>query len=397
MTGNRKLFSSYKAYNEGNIIFGSNLRGNIISKGTISNYSLKIDNVEHVDNLRFNLLSVEQICDNKCRVTFSEHDSEITKDGKVIDIILGGYDLDEEEAIKVIEKKNLENDIKDETLEINEIVSIKESRNNPLENIRNIEGKTIGKDGKPMCAIRKPVRVISSCDENPNVSGDSSLKDKTSQSVNVTKEAGETSLNDFELRNEVSVEGAAVAIPYEANGKRIAQFESKEGMDKVLENGPWLIQTVPLILNVWSLNTDLKKAEVKKTSVWIKLHHLPIVTYSEGKSTYARALIEVSAENELFGIFDKCPKLPKEVPAAKVEMRALLSKKRNHQEKKSYTQGRSTINPDITSIGVRNVSLNILEVWKFLLAKLFLNLLEDLIYATEFKIQDDGEYTFKGI
>ncbi|GJT69285.1 retrovirus-related pol polyprotein from transposon TNT 1-94 [Tanacetum coccineum] len=58
MTGNRKLFSSYKAYNGGNVIFGSNLRGNIIGKG--------------------------QICDNKCRVTFSKHDSEITKDGKVI-------------------------------------------------------------------------------------------------------------------------------------------------------------------------------------------------------------------------------------------------------------------------------------------------------------------------
>ncbi|GJS56979.1 retrovirus-related pol polyprotein from transposon TNT 1-94 [Tanacetum coccineum] len=58
MTGNRKLFSTYKAYNGGNVIFGSNLRGNIIGKG--------------------------QICDNKCRVTFSEHDSEITKDGRVI-------------------------------------------------------------------------------------------------------------------------------------------------------------------------------------------------------------------------------------------------------------------------------------------------------------------------
>ncbi|GKD33174.1 retrovirus-related pol polyprotein from transposon TNT 1-94, partial [Tanacetum coccineum] len=58
MTGNRNLFSSYKAYNGGNIIFGSILRGNIIGKG--------------------------QICDNKCRVTLSEHDSEITKDGKVI-------------------------------------------------------------------------------------------------------------------------------------------------------------------------------------------------------------------------------------------------------------------------------------------------------------------------
>nr|GEV82640.1 retrovirus-related Pol polyprotein from transposon TNT 1-94 [Tanacetum cinerariifolium] len=44
-------------------------------------------------------------------------------------------DLDEEEAIKVIEKKNLENDIVDETLEIDEKVNINESRNHPLENI----------------------------------------------------------------------------------------------------------------------------------------------------------------------------------------------------------------------------------------------------------------------
>ncbi|GJW41167.1 retrovirus-related pol polyprotein from transposon TNT 1-94, partial [Tanacetum coccineum] len=43
-------------------------------------------------------------------------------------------DLDEEEAIKVTEKKNLENDIEDETLEIDKIVNIKESRNHPLEN-----------------------------------------------------------------------------------------------------------------------------------------------------------------------------------------------------------------------------------------------------------------------
>ncbi|GKE84658.1 retrovirus-related pol polyprotein from transposon TNT 1-94, partial [Tanacetum coccineum] len=84
MTGNRKLFSTYKEYNGGNVIFGSNLRGNIISKCMISNDYLNIDNVEHVDNLGFNLLSIGQICDNKCRVTFSEHDSEITRDGRVI-------------------------------------------------------------------------------------------------------------------------------------------------------------------------------------------------------------------------------------------------------------------------------------------------------------------------
>ncbi|GJZ72663.1 retrovirus-related pol polyprotein from transposon TNT 1-94 [Tanacetum coccineum] len=88
LTGDRKLFSSYKAYNRGNVIFGSNHRGNIIGKGTISNDYLKIDNEEHVDNLRFNLLSIGQICVNKCRVTFFEHDSEITKDGKVIGICI---------------------------------------------------------------------------------------------------------------------------------------------------------------------------------------------------------------------------------------------------------------------------------------------------------------------
>ncbi|GJU46843.1 retrovirus-related pol polyprotein from transposon TNT 1-94 [Tanacetum coccineum] len=260
MTGNRKLFSSYKAYNGGNVIFGSNLRGNIIGKG--------------------------QICDNKCRVTFSEHDSEITKDGKVIGrgirkkglyvmklgnkpkdkiclatidenstlwhrrlghanmrliqslaskelvrnlpklkfdqhfcdackigkqahashkaknivsttrcleilhmdlfgsfairsyggnrytlVIVDDYsrkveeslnvtfnetpppsktsplvddDLDKEKAIKVTKKKNLENDIVDETLEIDERVNIKESRNHPLENvIGNLNQRTL--------------------------------------------------------------------------------------------------------------------------------------------------------------------------------------------------------------------------------------------------------------
>ncbi|GJT58279.1 retrovirus-related pol polyprotein from transposon TNT 1-94 [Tanacetum coccineum] len=53
-------------------------------------------------------------------------------------------DLDEEEAIKVTEKKNLENDIGDETLEIDEIVNIKESRNHPLENvIGNLNQRTL--------------------------------------------------------------------------------------------------------------------------------------------------------------------------------------------------------------------------------------------------------------
>ncbi|GKB01406.1 hypothetical protein Tco_0829450 [Tanacetum coccineum] len=44
-------------------------------------------------------------------------------------------DLDEEEAIKVTEKKSLENDIEDETLEIDKVVNIKGSKNHLLENV----------------------------------------------------------------------------------------------------------------------------------------------------------------------------------------------------------------------------------------------------------------------
>ncbi|GKA56292.1 retrovirus-related pol polyprotein from transposon TNT 1-94 [Tanacetum coccineum] len=53
-------------------------------------------------------------------------------------------DLDEEEAVRATEKKNLENVVEDETLEIDEIVNIKESRNHPLENvIGNLNQRTL--------------------------------------------------------------------------------------------------------------------------------------------------------------------------------------------------------------------------------------------------------------
>ncbi|GJR27445.1 retrovirus-related pol polyprotein from transposon TNT 1-94 [Tanacetum coccineum] len=53
-------------------------------------------------------------------------------------------DLDEVEGIKVTEKKNIENDIEDETLEIDKIFNIKESRNHPLENvIGNLNQRTL--------------------------------------------------------------------------------------------------------------------------------------------------------------------------------------------------------------------------------------------------------------
>ncbi|GKC33403.1 aspartic peptidase [Tanacetum coccineum] len=69
-----------------------------------------------------------------------------------------------------------------------------------------------------------------------------------------------------------------------------------------------MIRNTPLILNKWTPNFSLAKDEVTKVPVWVKLHRVPVVAYSEdglsliasqGRIGFARALIEVSAEKDL--------------------------------------------------------------------------------------------------
>nr|GEX25986.1 hypothetical protein [Tanacetum cinerariifolium] len=125
MTGNQKLFSTYMVYNGGNVIFGSNLRGNIIGKGT--HESVASDVNVSLKTIVGNSVSTDpRKVKESLNMTFDETPPPSNTSPLVDD------DLDEEETIKVTEKKNLENDIEDETLEIDEIVNIKESRNHPL-------------------------------------------------------------------------------------------------------------------------------------------------------------------------------------------------------------------------------------------------------------------------
>ncbi|XP_022030851.1 uncharacterized protein LOC110931782 [Helianthus annuus] len=105
------------------------------------------------------------------------------------------------------------------------------------------------------------------------------------------------------------------------------KFDTKEGMAKVLEGGPWLIRKVPLFLNVWSPSVSLKKEGIKTVPVWVKMFNVPISVYTDdglsllaskignpkrldgytadmcadswGRSSFARALIEIDADNEL--------------------------------------------------------------------------------------------------
>ncbi|GJW78584.1 reverse transcriptase domain-containing protein [Tanacetum coccineum] len=100
-----------------------------------------------------------------------------------------------------------------------------------------------------------------------------------------------------------------------------------EGLDSMLKNGPWFIRNNPLILKKWNPDVNLLKEDVGNVLVWVKLHGVPVTAFSEdglsaiatkigttlildsytydmcsqswGRSSYARALIEVRADVEL--------------------------------------------------------------------------------------------------
>ena len=59
----------------------------------------------------------------------------------------------------------------------------------------------------------------------------------------------------------------------------IFQFSTNDGMDNVLNQIHWRIRSVPLILNIWNPSSDLKKEEVNNVTVWVKTFKVTIVSY----------------------------------------------------------------------------------------------------------------------
>ncbi|GJR62893.1 zinc finger, CCHC-type containing protein [Tanacetum coccineum] len=105
------------------------------------------------------------------------------------------------------------------------------------------------------------------------------------------------------------------------------QFSSMDGLDPILENGPWFIWNNLLILKKWHPDENLLKEDVSTVPVWVKLHGVPVTAFSEdglsaiatklgtpllvesytsdicmqswGRSSYARVMIELRADVEL--------------------------------------------------------------------------------------------------
>ncbi|GJT69082.1 zinc finger, CCHC-type containing protein [Tanacetum coccineum] len=59
------------------------------------------------------------------------------------------------------------------------------------------------------------------------------------------------------------------------------QISSMDGLDAMLENGPWFIRNNPLILKKWHPDENLLKEDVSTIPVWVKLHGVPVTDFSK--------------------------------------------------------------------------------------------------------------------
>ncbi|GJX56041.1 retrovirus-related pol polyprotein from transposon TNT 1-94 [Tanacetum coccineum] len=153
MTGNKSLFLTYKAYDRGNVVFGSNLKGKITGKDTVSNDSLTISNVEHVEDgseitkdgkiIAPRTLQSNGVVERKNR-TLQEMSRTMLNEQSIPQKFchpptklspLVDDDVGEEEAIENNIKVVNNNNIEDGSIEVDDVVNIKESKSHPLEQV----------------------------------------------------------------------------------------------------------------------------------------------------------------------------------------------------------------------------------------------------------------------
>ncbi|GJR74730.1 hypothetical protein Tco_0087095 [Tanacetum coccineum] len=216
--------------------------------------------------------------------------------------------------------------------------------------IKNIDGKVLGKDGKPMNLSRNvhfvdtsvPLNDLpmhsatESLSENDSNIGSTSkvstledVQDEPAISISVKVNEDPKSFASIlnktptkkvvklvPLTNDEVIEGKRLAFPIVENYLKNAWAKRKWNsvMEKVLENGPWLIRLVPIILNVWTPTSKMKKDEI--TTVLSIVIAIPINnglghTLKTIKVEYEWQPTRCATCKTFDHQDDKCPKKPK--------------------------------------------------------------------------------------
>ncbi|KAL0295049.1 UNVERIFIED_CONTAM: hypothetical protein Sradi_6854700 [Sesamum radiatum] len=66
-----------------------------------------------------------------------------------------------------------------------------------------------------------------------------------------------------------------------ANGFYFFQFKTVAFMEEVIEDGPWLFQGQPVVLQPWEQGLSLRRQKHLQVPVWIRIRHLPMEYWTE--------------------------------------------------------------------------------------------------------------------
>ncbi|GJW81685.1 hypothetical protein Tco_0145660 [Tanacetum coccineum] len=97
-----------------------------------------------------------------------------------------------------------------------------------------------------------------------------------SKRINFRSLVSEEKMESFDV---VLLKSASDAVKNRYDNTLIGYFI--EGLEQVLQRGSWMIRMAPIILIKWYSKSSLKKGKVTRVPVWIKLHGVPILAYSE--------------------------------------------------------------------------------------------------------------------
>ncbi|GJR98189.1 RNA-directed DNA polymerase, eukaryota, reverse transcriptase zinc-binding domain protein [Tanacetum coccineum] len=130
----------------------------------------------------------------------------------------------------------------------------------------------------------------------------------------------------YNLRKMWSRYGFKDIVDYN-NGVYFMKFNNENGLQNVVNNGPWMVKNKPLIVQKWDINMCLDKTEPETIPLWIKICSVPLEAWTikgisalasrignpmvmdnvtatmckmgVGRVGFARVLVEVSAKKPL--------------------------------------------------------------------------------------------------
>ncbi|GJT51265.1 zinc knuckle CX2CX4HX4C containing protein [Tanacetum coccineum] len=182
-------------------------------------------------------------------------------------------------------KPNVESVDNDE-VEVEGVEFRDEQSSDDTVNDQNIENVSVEKERDMMCNEGLDVDNGTQCKndctlEHTSIEGHA---DKTISEDDIHKEIKYHLFmmwGKYGLRNITSI----------GNGNYVFKFNNEIGLQTVIENGVWIVNNKPMVVQKWDIDVDISKVEPDRLPIWVKLVNLPFEAWTiNGLSALASRL-----------------------------------------------------------------------------------------------------------